>query len=367
MVLRYLEQFQINIYAIMMLLVILLIIRLRSRVEFYSKKILKTIILLNIIGLIMDPVTWIFDGNPAGLGFVVSYGSNMLLVLLSPVLAGFSVSYMDYKVFRDRGRLHRRYYYLLPAVFIGILLTINFFHPVFFSFDPVTGIYETAPLQWILYIVIIGIYFYVSLLLYKHRSQTNTRLIAFVVMFFALPIIGMLVQSLFVRLNFAWTTISLGILIAYAFLESTTGEKDYLTQLYSRASYEEFVRFLIEEERPFRIMMMDLDGFKAINDQFGHYVGDQVLIEFSNLLHRVAAAEKMIARLAGDEFVVVLEKQIQDDEQIVQSLIQQCRQSSIPQVQMLHFSYGIQEYRSEMTYDELYIQVDHAMYLNKHT
>jgi len=47
-VIHYLEQFQINIYAILMLLVILVLIQLRSKVEFYSKKLLKIVIIFNI-------------------------------------------------------------------------------------------------------------------------------------------------------------------------------------------------------------------------------------------------------------------------------------------------------------------------------
>ncbi|MCF7945002.1 MAG: GGDEF domain-containing protein, partial [Spirochaetia bacterium] len=154
--------------------------------------------------------------------------------------------------------------------------------------------------------------------------------------------------------------------VAYAFLESTTGEKDFLTQLYSRASYEEYVKLLIEEKRPFMLMLIDLDGFKRINDTYGHFVGDQMLIEFSRILMHQFSSEKMISRLAGDEFVIVLEKhRYVDEDAFIQEMVKQCRESTVPHVPQLKFSYGIQEYKQEMTFDELYIQVDHKMYMNK--
>jgi diguanylate cyclase (GGDEF)-like protein/PAS domain S-box-containing protein len=54
------------------------------------------------------------------------------------------------------------------------------------------------------------------------------------------------------------------------------------------------------------VAFMDLDGFKAINDQFGHAVGDQVLIGLANRMNEVMRQGDTLARLGGDEFVAVL-------------------------------------------------------------
>ena len=50
---------------------------------------------------------------------------------------------------------------------------------------------------------------------------------------------------------------------------------------------------------------MDLNGFKDINDTFGHAAGDKVLIETAKRLKEVARTDDAIARLGGDEFVVL--------------------------------------------------------------
>ena len=52
-------------------------------------------------------------------------------------------------------------------------------------------------------------------------------------------------------------------------------------------------------------MYMDLDGFKAVNDQFGHEVGDQVLVEVAQRISGALRNGDTLARLAGDEFVAV--------------------------------------------------------------
>ncbi len=365
MTLQYIEQFQINLYVILMLFAVLIILQKHPDLLSYSKRLLKTVILINIAALIVEPITWISDGAAGTGGYLLGYASNALLVLLGPLLAGSSAAYADYKIFHDRERLRRRKFYQIPTAAVLVLLVINGFYPLYFTIDPVTAAYRTASFDWIRYAALILIYLYMLILVLRSRSRAGSHLVMLVMLFFAIPIVGMLVQVVYSRLNFSWTTVSLGILIAYVFLESTTGERDVLTDLYSRASYEEYVHNLIEERRSFQLMMIDLNGFKLINDQFGHLTGDRVLIEFSRLLRLQFPNEKIIARLAGDEFVIIFEREAGSIEPNLAELELRCRDSVIAQVQTLRFSHGLQKYEPHMTFDELYMQVDHNMYVNK--
>lgn len=56
------------------------------------------------------------------------------------------------------------------------------------------------------------------------------------------------------------------------------------------------------------VLFLDLDGLKEINDKLGHEAGDQALVEFGRLLASSVRTSDMIARLSGDEFVVLLEE-----------------------------------------------------------
>ena len=63
------------------------------------------------------------------------------------------------------------------------------------------------------------------------------------------------------------------------------------------------------------VVFLDLDGFKEINDAYGHDAGDALLVELAGRLRDNLRASDLIARLGGDEFLVVLEE-VQDPEPV---------------------------------------------------
>jgi diguanylate cyclase (GGDEF)-like protein len=103
---------------------------------------------------------------------------------------------------------------------------------------------------------------------------------------------------------------------AYQELESTnarlkeTSVKDEVTGLYNRR----FFSLRLEEElsryrrfnHPVSVVLLDLDGFKAVNDEFGHTVGDDTLREVASILMKHSRGINVVSRYGGDEFAVLL-------------------------------------------------------------
>jgi diguanylate cyclase (GGDEF)-like protein len=84
---------------------------------------------------------------------------------------------------------------------------------------------------------------------------------------------------------------------------------DALTGLPNRAVFADHlarsVDRAVEQTEPLAVLCIDLDGFKAVNDVYGHPAGDELLIEVAHRLRSVTRGDELVARIGGDEFAVV--------------------------------------------------------------
>ncbi|CAN5593375.1 hypothetical protein BH10ACT1_BH10ACT1_34120 [soil metagenome] len=80
---------------------------------------------------------------------------------------------------------------------------------------------------------------------------------------------------------------------------------DPLTGLGNRSALHEALADRLAAEQPLVVAYLDLDGFKAVNDTWGHERGDQVLVAVAHALRRDLGPDRLVARLGGDEFVVL--------------------------------------------------------------
>lgn len=81
---------------------------------------------------------------------------------------------------------------------------------------------------------------------------------------------------------------------------------DTLTGLRNRRALDMLLALMLDQEAEFGLIHMDLDYFKAVNDTFGHAAGDHVLREVATILRRETRTTDTIARIGGDEFVLVM-------------------------------------------------------------
>ncbi len=85
------------------------------------------------------------------------------------------------------------------------------------------------------------------------------------------------------------------------------GTHDGLTGCYNRMFYDETVDRLEQSDQfPISVLMIDLDGLKAINDEFGHHHGDEVLKTVARIIKQCVREKDIVARVGGDEFAVLL-------------------------------------------------------------
>ncbi len=233
----FLIQFQLNIFTLIILFVLFGIIKVKTQLDSFGKRILEYVVIASGIGIVLEPLTWLFDGQAFFGVYFLEYSTNFILVAIAPVIGALMLSYVDYYIFKDLERIKKRLYYSYFFLFSLVMLIINLFIPIYFSINKATITYSQGDYFWIHYLSIGLMYVYMAGFILRNRNKTFRYAINIFIVFVSLQILGMIIQIFNERLFFAWNSIALAILVTYVFLESNSSEKDYLTKLYNRQSY----------------------------------------------------------------------------------------------------------------------------------
>lgn len=284
-------------------------------------------------------------------------------VLIGYTWARFLMTHMNIPFTKNRKAVYRTI-----GIIACFLLVINVFYPIVFSNN--NGIYQRGP-AYNVFLLFAILYIVDSLYLYfKCRKKVGT-LKLFPVQVFLIPIaIGVIVQALFVEIAITWTSIAIAIAGVMTALKNETIFIDQLTGLYNRV-YLEFLQKHSFNKKSSWIsgIMIDLNGFKQVNDNYGHSKGDAALIIAANVLRKSFSEYGVVTRYAGDEFVVMLNTV---DEDLVQALIKNAkmnfeeenRTNDKPYLLSASMGYATADLKVETIYNFMN-RIDHQMYQDK--
>ncbi|EFT3483218.1 TPA_asm: EAL domain-containing protein [Salmonella enterica subsp. enterica serovar Oranienburg] len=150
---------------------------------------------------------------------------------------------------------------------------------------------------------------------------------------------------------------------------------DTLTRLPNRVLLEDRLEQAISkanrEGTSFALLFMDLDGFKAVNDAYGHDIGDKLLVEVTHRLNHPLSGQFTLARIGGDEFVLLAEVSAPDEAASLASALVHSIDAPFtidPYELVVTLSVGIALYPLDGKNErELMFNADAAMYHTKHT
>jgi diguanylate cyclase (GGDEF)-like protein/PAS domain S-box-containing protein len=149
---------------------------------------------------------------------------------------------------------------------------------------------------------------------------------------------------------------------------------DTLTGLYNRRGFhalaEQQLKMADRLKKGIFMLYADIDNLKGINDTFGHHEGDRVLRETANIFKENFRDSDIIARVSGDEFVIIPLGASGDNVEIVSTRLQECldvHNAKNPRGYKLSVSAGLAYYDPEnpVSVDDLVSQADKAMYKQK--
>lgn len=250
----------------------------------------------------------------------LSWGMRLRLEYLSGyVLMPLFGLYVAYRFPKDASPKMMKFF-----VGIGVILstvTIIFPHEVYASLiEPVKYLsIGTAPyFSWVFYKV-----------RKEGRNGSQLMIAAFVILFLSL-IKDTLFKSEFSALPYGafifMIAFSLITISKYVWVQKNNDilEKrvirDPLTGVFNRSYLDSFMEF--DTKDAYYVLFLDLDGFKKVNDQYGHDVGDRVLKEASRRIRRQVRTSDIVCRYGGDEFVIlVLDEADVEIDQIAERIV----------------------------------------------
>jgi diguanylate cyclase (GGDEF)-like protein len=141
---------------------------------------------------------------------------------------------------------------------------------------------------------------------------------------------------------------------------------DHLTGVGNRTLFEDIIGSALERERPFGLILLDLDKFKQVNDQLGHHVGDLVIAEIAQRITPVLPEHTQLFRLGGDEFGIVAFLGVEECALLCDKVLE-CFASVSPNTHKpLSASLGLACYPMDAkTLKDVYTHADEALYQAK--
>lgn len=147
-------------------------------------------------------------------------------------------------------------------------------------------------------------------------------------------------------------------------------QTDYLTNIYNRSKFDNILEYECKKheryKENFSLVFIDIDYFKKVNDQYGHDVGDSVLVELCNIISKNIRTSDTFARWGGEEFVLLLSQTtLSQAKRIATKLRKLVEFYEFEVVGNITVSMGLVQYEANDTIDEFIKKADEALYKAK--
>lgn len=317
------------------------------------------------LSCIVDPLCFYFDGKNRIAVMLMSmwiYAANIIITLCWHALISTHLGI----------RLKRIHKMLLtiPAGTLMLLLIVNIFVPIVFEVSE-AGVYTRNFSVYMVYLAVELLIVLDALAMYVIARGRSGRLKLFPAFAFIIPaIIGIVIQTVSYGVSTMYPFYAVSVSCVAACLQNEYLFRDKLTGLYNRFYLGTLGRRLSKvTDKKYTAYMLDINGFKSINDQFGHKIGDQALVETAQILQDVIGESGSVIRYAGDEFIVVQHTTNKvTPEKTVESILDAFKEFNRISLNPYKLSIAVgycEVNPNSLTVDELMDRIDKLMYENK--
>lgn len=370
----------INIFGMLLLLLMLINFGAKSsRKREPDDYIFTGMLVVNSALLFSDMITWVLVGMPGEGARSLNFLANTVYYVLQPFMCFMWVLYCEYKLHENTLKI-RKYLiaYAVPLLVCIAMVALNSVEPLLFLVDE-NNIYIRGPMFYAFMALCLGSFVYSTVISLhsiftqpnRHPQHVDPRV--FLLLYPLFPLIAVIAQAMFYGIAVIWTSTVISLLIIYFNLQNAQITTDPLTGLNNRRRFEHFMQSRMSSRQPGSILfllMIDIDKFKSINDQFGHATGDSAIRDTATLLMHSVRRSDFIARIGGDEFVVVGERASREEVGETVDIIQRAQTSftgsaAQPYTLSLSIGYSMLHDGMDKTMDEMLAEADQRMYSEK--
>lgn len=330
------------------------------------------IFILNTFELTVETLTCIINRQPYSWLMPISTILHVVLFILGPLVTYHWYVFAKLWVNKNTGyKWKNSTFLLLPIIINAFLVLLSPVLKLEFHISQY-NVYERGAL---FFIPVVISYFYLFcgfIIIYTNRNKLSKIEFLPLLLFGVFPALASLLQSIFYGLLLMWSSISYSLIILYLYLQQQMMHIDYLTGAWTREKFYSYLNDRIEQKKSknFSIVFIDLNDFKKINDTFGHNEGDRALINVVFIIKSILGNEDSITRYGGDEFVLFLNVDSQQEIETVimkinNALADYNRRAKLPYELSLSCGYELYNFDKHMTTDEYINHVDQLMYQDK--
>lgn len=338
---------------------------------------LSVIYAVAILGCVLEIGAFYAEGKPSLIW--LNYLTNILYMSCIGILGAAMLYYCNEQfpkpIWHNKKQRHTS---MIPVMLELLVLASTPLTGLVFTVDAAgyyhrsgTFFLQLIPYGYLLITTVQGIYWFI-------RSQTTTERSRYLsIAMFAIPPFLLGAVQIFVNdntLDILMFSITLSLMCNYAVSQNSRITRDTLTRLPNR---EVLDVVLLEKMRSSRkgekddlyLFYCDMDGFKSINDTYGHPEGDRALVLTADTLYAVCHSYKATAaRIGGDEFAIVLEAPNEDvPKALIRDVEAALKKVSEGEKFSLRISMGYTKYRPGETISDLLRAGDRELYRVKRT
>ncbi|MCR4850189.1 MAG: GGDEF domain-containing protein [Lachnospiraceae bacterium] len=269
------------------------------------------LICATLIDCLVDPFVFAADGRPGSFNRFLAVFGNSILYIYNLIVGTGTLALIVMHVKKKISRFHHIIVWIITIIEIT-LIVVNFFYPIVYTVDE-NNVYSRGPC----YYVYIAAAFYLlgyALFVYLSARFKDDSVRYFPVWQFVLPIsVGVTIQTMFYGISVQPVSFAVAFCSLLICLQNECIYFDKLTGVYNRYELEKILRqYSGRKITRIGAIMLDMNDFKSINDNYSHEEGDSALVAMANILLETVQNKGTIIRYAGDEFVIIITKITED-------------------------------------------------------